>query len=228
MVSTKGLIITAVVLIGCGVEVDDDPASVANRVNALETKTVSGPIMTGPEKNKTTTARIISDMCFVDCKQPYGDVTQDCIERCLDRGPKSDCLKLCNDRDEYWDRMCENHCRVPEFYWSYSGIIRGKKCVPWINPIDIDEGWDNNWLCSDENWGLQALTYGTFSGCTRIHEDADPNGWDNISFCPTSSRLSFGWSQAGPLAHFDNCLRINEPEDPHAWNDNYLCWKLRN
>lgn len=112
-----------------------------------------------------------------------------------------------------------------EFHWSHSGIIAGKTCVQFSDAGD-PYGWDNNYLCTDRNFGLtwkdgQPLVAGTT--CTPINENAGLPAWADNYLCAPSD-LGIRYSSAGPITGM-TCLQIDEPMEPlaYTWNDNYLC-----
>ena len=116
-----------------------------------------------------------------------------------------------------------------EFYWSSAGEIAGKVCVQWYEPADIQGTWDDNYLCSDQDWGIQFNEDGPISGmtCTQILETADPNTWDDNYLCvPNDSPLVFTWSSNGANCNGDGIIQILETADPHTWDDNFLCWSI--
>jgi len=114
-----------------------------------------------------------------------------------------------------------------QFYWSSAGPIAGKVCTQWLEAADLAGGWDDNYLCADEDWGIQWKSAGPIAGmrCTQIVEAADPFTWkDNYLCVPSDSPITFTWSSAGPHCGGNGIVQILEPSDPHTWKDNYLCW----
>jgi hypothetical protein len=113
-------------------------------------------------------------------------------------------------------------CEKIQFSWSSAGPIPGKICVPISEPADPN-GWNDNYLCTDRDFGLQWSFAGPVAGlaCTQWLELGDPFGWtDNYLCAPVDYGLH--WSSAGPLAGL-RCTPITEPADPFGWGDNYLC-----
>eukprot|EP01084_Bolivina_argentea_P318763 552889_1 len=111
------------------------------------------------------------------------------------------------------------------FQWSFAGQIPNKACVQWLESSDSN-GWNDNFLCSDENYGIRWNSAGSIAGmiCTQILESMDPHTWNDNYLCvPSNSNLHFSWSSAGPINNLP-CVQITEPSDPHTWNDNYLCY----
>lgn len=114
------------------------------------------------------------------------------------------------------------------FQWSYTGAISGKKCVQWKEPADPNT-WHDNYLCSDEDFGIKWSYNGPIDGmrCTKIEESRDPHTWhDNYLCIPPNSELSFRWSSAGPINGLE-CVQIEEPADPSTWHDNFLCYSFQ-
>ena len=73
--------------------------------------------------------------------------------------------------------------------------------------------WMDNYLCSDQNLGLQWSHAGPISGmyCNRWYVPSDPYTWtDNYLCSPTDIGLTF--SASGPIAG-QACITINEPND---------------
>ncbi|QRN98396.1 S8 family serine peptidase [Archangium violaceum] len=117
--------------------------------------------------------------------------------------------------------------QLSDFTWSQSGALAGQYCVQFIETSDPN-AWNDNYLCSTVNHGIQWSSAGPISGmrCTQIHEGAEPveHTWnDNYVCVPTSSPLQFSWSSAGPISG-KQCVQVYEDSDPHTWNDNYLCY----
>lgn len=114
------------------------------------------------------------------------------------------------------------------FTFSCDGVQAGQHCVQVNEPSDPDT-WNDNYLCSADDWGLRWSYAGPIDGmdCTGVHEAAEPlaSVWaDNFLCAPKQSPLAFTWSSAGPLTG-QTCVQFNEPADQaNSWNDNYLCY----
>ncbi|WPB80542.1 M57 family metalloprotease [Archangium violaceum] len=110
--------------------------------------------------------------------------------------------------------------------WSSAGPLAGKPYCTRISEPSDPYTWDDNFLCSNVDYGLVWSNEGTVAGmrCTQISEPSDPHNWhDNYLCVPQSSPLNFSWSNAGPISGKE-CLQISEASDPHTWNDNFLCY----
>lgn len=114
------------------------------------------------------------------------------------------------------------------FAFSYAGPLSGRTCVRLTEPSDPDT-WDDNYLCSDLDYGIRWSSTGPISGmkCTQIREPSDPDTWDDNYVCvPTGSPFVFHWSSTGPLEGM-KCIQFYEPADPYTWEDNFLCYEDR-
>ena len=114
------------------------------------------------------------------------------------------------------------------FTFSCDGVQANQHCVQLNEPSDPDT-WSDNYLCSDDDWGLRWSYAGPIDGmdCTGVHESAEPLAsiWaDNFLCAPKQSPLEFTWSSAGPISG-KTCVLFNEPLDQaNSWGDNYLCY----
>jgi hypothetical protein len=115
-----------------------------------------------------------------------------------------------------------------DLVWSSIGPVANK-----AHCVNVTEGSDpywttNNYLCSDQDYGLQWSYIGPIAGltCTSLNEAAaSPDfAWSDNYLC-SSTNYSFQWSTAGPVAG-KRCTQINEPNEPetYTWTDNYLCY----
>lgn len=110
------------------------------------------------------------------------------------------------------------------FFWDCAGAIPGLTCTQINEPSDADS-WSDNYLCAEQDVGLQWSYAGAIDGmrCIAVTEPADPGPWsDNYLCVPPNSPYVFTWSAAGDPG--GDCVRFHEPEDPNTWDDNYLCW----
>ena len=214
----RGFLIAALAA-GCDYRVDNEV--VISKENYSLTKSTPGS--TG----------LVSDRCWLECVPPCVETKTDCLNDCFAHAGgtgKGECIRLCNEQGAYCESRCKTECTLPEdIYWSNSGRIPGKICKPFRDfPQDDVDGWDNNFLCSDNNYGLLPLSENRIMGkfCTSIFEHADPDWKTENYLCHSSANIYFKWSEAGPIPGMPKCLRIDEPEDTHAWGDNYLCWDV--
>lgn len=111
--------------------------------------------------------------------------------------------------------------------WSTTGPIAGRYCTQ-IHEGSDPHTWNDNYLCSTVNYGIQWSSAGPIGGlrCTQITEGSEPpeHTWhDNYLCVPTNSPLYFQWSSAGPIAG-KTCTQWHESADPHTWMDNFLCY----
>ncbi|HYO53317.1 S8 family peptidase, partial [Archangium sp.] len=111
--------------------------------------------------------------------------------------------------------------------WSSAGPLSGKQCTRILESSD-PATWDDNYLCSTEDYGFAWSGMGTIGGmrCTQIVETMEPswtNWHDNYLCVPNDSPLQLVWSGAGPVSG-KVCVQWFEAEDPHTWYDNYLCY----
>lgn len=115
-----------------------------------------------------------------------------------------------------------------DLVWSSTGPVANK-----AHCVNITEGNDPSWttdnyLCSDQDYGLQWSSAGPISGltCTSMNETAaDPSfTWADNYLCAPAN-YNFGWSTAGPIAG-NRCTQIIETNEPgqYTWTDNYLCY----
>jgi len=120
---------------------------------------------------------------------------------------------------------CPQDCELisPQLIWSSYNPIPGMHCVQILEVAD-PHTWDDNYLCSEIDYGFVWSSAGPVSGmnCIQFNEPADPYTWDDNYLC---SEKDYGgkWSSAGPISGM-NCVRIYESADPHTWDDNYLCF----
>jgi peptidoglycan hydrolase-like protein with peptidoglycan-binding domain len=111
--------------------------------------------------------------------------------------------------------------------WSSAGPIGGRVCTQITEGSDPDT-WNDNWLCSTQDYGIRWSSAGAIGGmrCTQITEGSEPasHTWnDNFLCVPTNSPLNFAWSSAGPIAG-KTCVMWHEAADSHTWLDNFLCY----
>lgn len=110
--------------------------------------------------------------------------------------------------------------------WSYTGPVAGMRhCIQLSEPSDSN-GWHDNYLCSNVDYGFAWNNAGTVSGmnCTLLLEASDPNTWNDNNLCvPQGSTLNLSWSSTGLIAG-KSCVQLLEPSDPHTWYDNFLCY----
>jgi hypothetical protein len=112
---------------------------------------------------------------------------------------------------------------APTLYWSSAGPIAGKHCISVNEPSD-PHTWNDNYLCTDRDYGFKWSYVGLNPGMynIRINEPSDPHMWyDN--YLGTPIYYGYEWSYGGPIAN-KQCVQIAENSDPHTWNDNYICW----
>ena len=112
------------------------------------------------------------------------------------------------------------------FQWSSEGPIDDMTCVQWKEGSDPD-GWDNNYLCSEEDYGIKWRLAGPIDGmqCINMNDPDQPSEhtWGDNHLCvPADSSLAFQWSTDGEIEGM-TCLEITEPNDAN-WKDNYLCY----
>jgi subtilisin family serine protease len=112
---------------------------------------------------------------------------------------------------------------APVVYWSFAGPIAGKHCIQALEASDPDT-WDDNYFCTDRDYGFVWSSAGPVAGMTNIHivEPTDPHTW-NDNYLATPVNYGYQWSSNGPLAGMQ-CVQALEASDPHSWGDNYLCW----
>jgi len=115
-----------------------------------------------------------------------------------------------------------------KFVWSSAGTVSGYQCTQILEPSDFHT-WNDNYFCSDNNYGIAWSYNGTISNmrCTLVRESADGSYWDDNYICvPTASDIYFSWSSAGPITG-KACVKWSEPADPDTWDDNYLCYEIK-
>jgi hypothetical protein len=113
-----------------------------------------------------------------------------------------------------------------DFVWSSFGAVDGMACVGLNEPMEpAEEQWDDNYLCTPEDLGLEWSAMGPIAGkfCTHVWESSDlAHGWADNYLCAPGD-LGIAWSPARPLGRLP-CLKIDEDSDPGTWGDNHLCW----
>lgn len=112
---------------------------------------------------------------------------------------------------------------APQVYWSYAGPIPGKHCIQALEAAD-PHTWDDNYFCTDQDYGFVWSSGGPVSGMHNIQiiESADPDTWSD-NYLATPLNYGYQWSSSNPFPGMQ-CVQVLEPSDPHTWNDNYLCW----
>ena len=80
----------------------------------------------------------------------------------------------------------------PGFTWSTDGYVKGKDCVEWNEPADND-GWNNNFLCSDLDSNFETMFTNHKNVC----------GWDFDRNCVSVDRPNQGSDE--------------------SWGNNYFC-----
>jgi len=142
-----------------------------------------------------------------------------------------------NKKKPFMDRyICVPHSSPLHFSWTYSGDLRGRRCIRW------KEGrseWVDNYLCISDDKSLDNLPEAVFpkdfvwssSGipdgynCERTNEPKDHRTWKDNFLCWDSSRKHPGikWSYDGKIKGM-RCTAIKEPKERRGgWRDNYLC-----
>jgi len=158
----------------------------------------------------------------------------DLIDEDADYGPQTEARLAKSPANGF----AKGGCKEPEppvecaggtapFFWDCAGALGGLTCTQISEPSDPDS-WSDNYLCAEQDVGLQWSNAGPIAGmrCIAVTEPADPNAWsDNYLCVPPDSPYVFTWSAAGKPA--GDCVRFHEPQDPHTWDDNYLCWTIQ-
>jgi hypothetical protein len=129
-------------------------------------------------------------------------------------------------RDKYYRLKDYHRVALPgRMVWSHSGPVPGFFCTAWNEGLD-PHTWNDNFLCSLDDIGLQFSAAGPVGGkhCISVNEPSDPHAWSDNYLCTTAEH-DLLWSIAGPIKGAQ-CLLINEPADPYTWQDNFLCYRL--
>ncbi len=115
-----------------------------------------------------------------------------------------------------------------ELQWSNSGPISGKNCIKINESVEpVSSTWNDNFLCTTNDFGMQWSMAGPISGktCVKFDETSDyAHTWNDNYLC-TIQNQNLAFSNNGALSG-KSCIQILEPADPESWNDNFLCGDL--
>jgi hypothetical protein len=127
---------------------------------------------------------------------------------------------------------CVNRTPSGSLWFSCNGPLEGKLCTS-VNESADPDGWNNNYICTDDRLLLRWSTAGQIPGwaCVNIREDNEPpsHTWSDNWLCfrqdaGNGQDPRMEWKQGGDDHDpFMPCVHWDEPSDPHGWNNNFLC-----